>query len=185
MAKTTISDEQLAKDEQRDGTASDFANEVPEIPEIRTFKTPGDFHIIRAANEGDYQPLIEELRKRADKLSMLAADIIEGKLKRPSERQKRLSKTVEYLMIAKRVDTLMETNGGVEKVAKVEAATEFNCHPRTVDTAIKEAKKFYKEIEEHMGSMANERVPMETHIKLIDELSGELNRWVARLRNGK
>jgi hypothetical protein len=140
----------------------------------RTFKTPGDFHIIRAATEGDHQPLIDELRKRPDKVSHLAADVIEGKLKRPSHRQKTLTQQIEYVMIVMHFDGLVKTNGGNQKAAKADTAEWFGCHARTVGTAIAEAKKFNQQFNQQVKSMANADgfILLEEAFKVMDEITG-------------
>jgi len=138
-----------------------------------------DFHAIRAAKEGDVAPLADKLRGNTDlspELRQLAADIIEGKFKRPRHRQRKITTLVRYLMMAEHVRT------GARKYGKKHAAVrsamdEFHCDERTITRAMAQERKFFQELRNKCGP--DGRMPAAPAFKLLHELCGEANRFVA------
>jgi hypothetical protein len=148
-----------------------------------------DICAIRLTKEGDVGPLADRLRGDADlssELRQFAADIIEGKFKRPPYPQKHLSTLVERLCIATRVDQLADelvkakgenrkkTRRGYQKQVVPDVANKFGCGQRKVGDAIAQAKKFYKELKSKCDP--DEKMPAEVAFPLMCEIAEGLNR---------
>jgi hypothetical protein len=136
-----------------------------------------DVYAIRLAKEGDTGPLADRLRGDEDlllELRQLAADLIEGKFKRPRGQQQKLTKLAERLCIAARVDELAKGDKKVNAVKR--AAGEFGCTERAVWDAVDAVGQFWQEMKNKCGP--DDKMPAEVCFRSLYEIAEAMNRRV-------
>ena len=108
-----------------------------------------EWPIIDAVRRGNWRPLIDLLRSEQEvssEVRLLLADIVEGKIKRPSHQPPKFIR--ESLAPAVRVLQLQKDPAWQKQTAAVaRVAAEFGCSARTVENSLRE----YKQIEVFMN----------------------------------